>query len=143
MKALRISLFVLLVLILGLWMYGHHSRTDPQRAVTNFTQRASEWLTDGRLHIVFLGTGTSAPEADHAQSGLAFVADGQMILIDAGSGVVRNAEIMKLPLHKLTALFYTHLHPDHIDDTAALLDACWRNGCRHKVRILGPMGQSI
>jgi calcineurin-like phosphoesterase len=43
------------------------------------------------VEIVFLGTGTPVPNADRQGPSLAIVANGKAYIVDAGSGVVRQA----------------------------------------------------
>jgi len=97
-------------------------------------------LTDGHLHVVTVGTGSPALDADRVQSCLAVLADGAFILFDAGAASAWRAEQLRLPLADLNAVFLSHLHSDHIADLPLMANISWRYGRKHPLIVFGPEG---
>ncbi len=98
------------------------------------------------VEIVFLGTGTPAPNADRQGPSLAIVANGKAYLVDAGSGVVRQANsvfqrgIPGLRPAELDIAFLTHLHSDHTLGLPDLIFTPWIAERTKPLRLFGPEG---
>ena len=75
------------------------------------------------MELVFLGSGTGAPSARRGAPGLAVLTAGATILIDSGSGTLRQLERAGLSYNRLDHILYTHFHPDHTGDLVAYLFA--------------------
>ncbi len=97
--------------------------------------------------IVLLGTGT--PRADPKRSGpaTAILVNGKAYVVDAGTGIVRQAAagymrgIKELAPSNLETAFITHLHSDHTLGYPDLIFTTWIEGRRHKpLRVYGPAG---
>jgi len=99
-----------------------------------------EFLKDGKMHVITVGTGTPIPNPRRAQSCVAVIADGVFILFDAGAGAAQQADILGLPLSDLNAIFLTHLHSDHIADLPLMATKGWRYGRSSKLQVYGPIG---
>src|SRR6185503_8614158 len=86
---------------------------------------------DAPMQVVFLGTGTPVPDPARQGPSLAVVAGGHAYLVDAGSGVVRQAQaayrrgIAPLAVAGLDTAFLTHLHSDHTLGLADLILTPW------------------
>lgn len=96
--------------------------------------------------VVFLGTGMPRPDPGRQGPSLAVVANGQAYVVDAGTGVVRQAAaaysrgISALQAPKLDIAFLTHLHSDH---TLGLPDLILTPWVMHRVvplQLYGPVG---
>jgi ribonuclease Z len=94
--------------------------------------------------VVMLGTGTPVPDPNRAGPGIAVVHNGKAYLFDTGAGIVRNAikANMKLGIKALNPtniehVFYTHMHSDHINDFAELIQTVWWRKAT-KFQIYGP-----
>jgi ribonuclease Z len=65
------------------------------------------------------------------------IAGGRLYLVDAGPN---SAGATWLPLHRLTAVFLTHFHSDHIGDLGELNNNSWGLGRTTPLDIYGPPG---
>ena len=98
------------------------------------------------VEIVFLGTGSPVPNADRQGPSLAIVANGKAYLVDAGSGVVRQANsafqrgIPALRPPELDIAFLTHLHSDHTLGLPDLIFTPWIAERTKPLRLYGPDG---
>lgn len=98
------------------------------------------------VEIVFLGTGTPVPNADRQGPSLAIVANGKAYIVDAGSGVVRQANsafqrgILGLQPQELDIAFLTHLHSDHTLGLPDLILTPWVLDRAKPLRLYGPEG---
>ena len=104
------------------------------------TADAVETFPDG-LAVVLCGAGS--PLADPHRSGpcVAVVAGKQLYEVDAGDGAGRNLTRLGLPPGRVTALFLTHFHSDHIDGLGELTVLRWAGGSHHDpLPVVGPTG---
>lgn len=98
------------------------------------------------VEIVFLGTGSPVPNADRQGPSLAIVANGKAYLVDAGTGVVRQANsafqhgISALRPVDLDIAFLTHLHSDHTLGLPDLIFTPWIAGRTKPLILYGPEG---
>jgi len=97
-------------------------------------------LKDGKLHIFLLGSGGPLNNKIRVSSSIAVIGDGEFILFDVGPGTFRNADIMKLPISNLRAIFLTHFHSDHIGDLGEANMLSWVNGRKKPLEVYGPAG---
>jgi ribonuclease BN (tRNA processing enzyme) len=93
-------------------------------------------------YLVTLGT-NAGPAVPGPRKGIAtaVVVDGNTYLVDTGLGVVRQLAEAGLPGHMLRAVFFTHLHSDHVAELPATLLYQWGppvQGFVEPVHILGP-----
>ena len=128
------SLFITIVFIAAAIPFGAQS----QQSVPPASSKDVE--------IVFLGTGSPVPNADRQGPSLAIVASGKAYLVDAGSGVVRQANsafqrgIPGLQPHELDIAFLTHLHSDHTLGLPDLIFTPWVLDRTKPLRLYGPEG---
>lgn len=94
------------------------------------------------MKVTVLGSGTGVPSVERCSPGYLLEADGQNLLIDCGSGILRQLERIALPFHRLDALFISHTHADHIGDLTALVHAFRMPGLIRKApfHLYGPSG---
>lgn len=110
------------------------------------SQQATPPASSKDVEIVFLGTGTPVPNADRQGPSLAIVANGKAYLVDAGSGVVRQANsafqhgILGLQPHELDIAFLTHLHSDHTLGLPDIIFTPWIAERTKPLRLYGPEG---
>ncbi|MFO1115129.1 MAG: MBL fold metallo-hydrolase [Beijerinckiaceae bacterium] len=106
------------------------------------TRFQTAMLDDGAVHVWFCGTGSPQVERDRAQSCTAILAGGSFLIFDAGSGSGLKADLGNLPLGNLDAVFFTHLHSDHIVDLPVFMNHSWRYGRQKPLTVIGPAGTS-
>jgi len=73
-------------------------------------------------------------------SSIAVIAGGKFILVDVGPGSYRNADVLRLPVAQLSAIFLTHFHSDHIGDLGEANMMSWANGREKPIEVYGPKG---
>jgi len=96
--------------------------------------------------IVLLGTGTPRPQPDHEGPSIAVIVNGKAYLVDAGVGVVRQANAAyiggtsSLKVEDLKVAFITHLHSDHTLGLPDLIFTPWVMGRTAPLELYGPTG---
>jgi ribonuclease BN (tRNA processing enzyme) len=89
------------------------------------------------MRLTVVGCGTVVPEPDRACSSY-YVEHGETrALLDCGSGAVQALARLGLPWERLTHLFLTHFHADHVGSLPGLFFAL-RHGV-HPPRISAPL----
>ena len=97
------------------------------------------------MELVILGSGAAFPKGGSQvrnPAGYAAVLDGAILLFDLGFGNLRQLARAGLGLSRVTDVFLTHRHPDHVGDLSALLfllryEVKPKGG---RLRIWGPRG---
>jgi ribonuclease BN (tRNA processing enzyme) len=134
--------------VLGLWLSV--TAIALPLAGSAWGQNSSAALPDTRptTFVVFLGTGTPGPTPDRQGPSLAVVAGGKAYLVDAGVGVVRQADaayingVQALNPRGLSMAFVTHLHSDHTIGLPDLILTPWVMGRTAALELYGPPGIS-
>jgi len=75
------------------------------------------------MKLIVLGSGTCVPSAQRCSPGYYLETEDASILIDCGSGVLRQLDRAERAFSSLDAVFITHAHPDHIADLLPLIHA--------------------
>ena len=73
------------------------------------------------MEITFLGTGTIYPDPERRPSGLLLKHKGINLVFDSGPGTWFRLTEAKVDFRDIDAVFYTHMHLDHILDYPAYL----------------------
>jgi ribonuclease Z len=90
--------------------------------------------------VTLLGTGTPVPAIDRFGAATLIEAAGQHLLVDCGRGVTMRLAQAGVPASKITSLFLTHLHSDHVVGIPDLWLTGWVLGRTAALRIRGPEG---
>lgn len=97
-------------------------------------------LPDG-LHLMLCGSGSPMPDPTRAGPCVAVVAGKRLMIVDVGSGGVRNLAPRGLPVGRVEDVFITHFHSDHIDGLGELMLQRWAGGSRETpTPVHGPSG---
>jgi ribonuclease Z len=92
------------------------------------------------LRVVFLGTGGSVPTVKRSLSGLVLRLPREQLMFDCGEGVQRQMVKAKVGFHRLTKVFVSHMHGDHVLGLPGLLQTMALLGRERKLEVYGPEG---
>jgi ribonuclease Z len=96
---------------------------------------------DGDFRVTLLGTGVPTPVMDRFGPGTLVQVGGEVLLFDAGRGVLQRLFQLQPPLKEVRRLFLTHLHSDHLVGLPDLWLTGWLNGrSEEPLNIWGPRG---
>ncbi|MCL2863866.1 MAG: ribonuclease Z [Methanimicrococcus sp.] len=92
------------------------------------------------LKITFLGTGGALPSKERNPAAVMVNREGELLLFDCGEGAQRQMMFAKTGLVKISAIFLTHYHGDHILGLPGLLQTMGFFDREEKLEIYGPDG---
>ena len=90
--------------------------------------------------ITFLGTGGAVPTRSRNHPSVLINYKDENLLFDCGEGTQRQFRIAGLNPCKITRLFITHWHGDHVFGIPGLLQTLSLNGYNKKLYVYGPRG---
>ena len=90
------------------------------------------------LKVTFLGTGGSLPTTNRNPSAIAIQRGGELILFDCGEGTQQQMMRAKTGMMRLTSIFVTHFHADHILGIPGLIQTMAFQGRKEPLVIYGP-----
>ncbi len=106
----------------------------------NLSGEAFAKFGDG-LNVVLCGAGSPVPDPKRAGPCVAVIAGGRIMLVDTGAGAIRNLAPEGIPVGKVSGVFLTHFHSDHIDGLGELMLQRWGNGSHTApLPVHGPTG---
>ena len=71
-------------------------------------------LDDGLIHVILAGTGSPRIDAVRSHPCTAVVANGQLLIFDAGPRAVAQLALQGYPIMDVEYVFLTHMHSDHM-----------------------------
>ena len=93
------------------------------------------------LNLVLCGAGSPIPDPTRSGPCVAVIAGQRVMIVDVGSGSVRNLAPQGIPLGRISDVFITHFHSDHIDGLGELMMQRWGNGANETpLPVHGPSG---
>ena len=105
--------------------------------------RTPTQFSEDDLHVVFCGTGGPLLDANRAGPCTAIIAGGEIIIVDAGPGSWETIARLGLDVQKISSVFLTHLHSDHIGELGELFTMSWTMGRKKPLNVYGPNGTEI
>jgi ribonuclease Z len=100
----------------------------------------SALLAPDALRVLLCGTASPIPSPRRAEACTAVFAGGRMWIVDTGPGSWRNLGLRRVRGEAIGAIFYTHLHSDHIGELGEFNLQTWAAGRPAPLRVYGPDG---
>jgi ribonuclease Z len=100
----------------------------------------SRLLAPDALRVLLCGTASPIPSPRRAQACTAVFAGGRLWIVDTGPGSWRTLALRRVRGEAIGAVFYTHLHSDHIGELGEFNLQTWVAGRRGPLRVYGPDG---
>ena len=95
------------------------------------------------MEVTFLGTSSAVHSKDRNHPSIAVKAFGDVFLFDCGEGTQRQLLHTNVSPMKISKVFITHFHGDHILGLPGLLQSMSLNGRESKLTVYGPRGLNI
>ena len=97
-------------------------------------------LAPDALRVLLCGTSSPIPSARRAEACTAIFAGGRMWIVDTGPGSWRTLALRRVRGEAIGAVFYSHLHSDHIGELGEFNLQTWAAGRPGPLRVYGPDG---
>ena len=92
------------------------------------------------MEVTFFGTSSAVHSKDRNHPSIALKAFGDVFLFDCGEGTQRQLLFTNVSPMKISKVFITHFHGDHILGLPGLLQSMSLNGRESKLTVYGPRG---
>lgn len=92
------------------------------------------------MEIIFLGTSSAVPTLERNHPSIALRAFAEVMLFDCGEGTQRQLIEVKISPMKITKIFISHFHGDHILGLGGLIQSLGFRGREKDLDIYGPKG---
>ena len=103
--------------------------------------RNMSWLlAPDAMRVLLCGTSSPIPSVYRAEACTAVFAGGRMWIVDTGPGSWRTLALRRIRGEAIGAVFYTHLHSDHIGELGEFNLQTWVAGRPGPLRVYGPEG---
>jgi ribonuclease Z len=90
------------------------------------------------MQVILLGTGAALPTPERRTSATAILYEGEMFLFDCGEGTQLQLRKAGLRHGRLSRIFITHMHGDHVIGIMGLLMTMELSGRERPVELYGP-----
>jgi ribonuclease Z len=112
-----------------------------ESAIENIAAPSSYLPEEDALTAVVCGSRSPINDPARAETCILIQAGNDIYIFDTGGGSIANLHNWHTPWDRVKAIFYSHLHSDHIFDIADFHQATWINGGRKsKQKVYGPEG---
>ncbi len=92
------------------------------------------------MELVLLGTGNPMFNPARCGAGYLIIAGDHQAVVDLGWGASRRINAANMTQAGVGTVCYTHMHSDHITDTADFFMQRWTGGATEPLRVYGPEG---
>ena len=145
MRRILWALLALAVAVVGGGTLALRSRGVQDAIVTRIAKRrigrnTSGLLARDALRVLLCGTSSPIPSPRRAEACTAVFAGGRMWIVDTGPGSWRTLALRRIRGEAIGAVFYTHLHSDHIGELGEFNLQTWAAGRPGPLRVYGPDG---
>ena len=145
MRRILWVLLALAVAVVGGGAFALRLRGVQDAIVTRIAQRrigrnTSGLLAPDALRVLLCGTSSPIPSPRRAEACTAVFAGGRMWIVDTGPGSWRTLALRRVRGEAIGAVFYTHLHSDHIGELGEFNLQTWVAGRPGALRVYGPDG---
>src|SRR5712692_2501662 len=145
MRRILWALLALAVAVVGAGTLALRSAGVQDAIVTRIAQRRigrdmSGLLARDALRVLLCGTASPIPSPRRAEACTAVFAGGRMWVVDTGPGSWRTLALRRIRGEAIGAVFYTHLHSDHIGELGEFNLQTWVAGRPGPLRVYGPDG---
>jgi len=139
------TLLVLTAGVVGAGALALRSRAVQDALVTRIAHRRigrdmSGLLAPDALRVLLCGTASPIPSSRRAEACTAVFAGGRMWIVDTGPGSWRTLALRRVRGEAIGAVFFTHLHSDHIGELGEFNLQTWVAGRPGPLRVYGPDG---
>jgi ribonuclease Z len=90
------------------------------------------------MQVILLGTGAALPTPERCTSATAVLYEGEMLLFDCGEGTQLQLRKAGLRHGRLSRIFITHMHGDHVIGIMGLLMTMELSGRERPIELYGP-----
>ena len=112
-----------------------------ESAIENIAAPSSYLPEEDALTAVVCGSRSPINDPARAETCILIQAGNDIYIFDTGGGSIANLHNWHTPWDRVKAIFYSHLHSDHIFDIADFHQETWINGGRKsKQKVYGPEG---
>src|SRR2546427_516694 len=145
MRRILWALLALAVAVVGAGALALRSRGVQDAIVTRIAQRrigrdTSGLLARDALRVLLCGTASPIPSPRRAEACTAVFAGGRLWIVDTGPGSRPAPAPPRIRGEAIGAVFYTHLHSDHIGELGEFNLQTWAAGRPGPLRVYGPDG---
>ena len=141
LKYLSLILVILVITIFILLRQPAFQDRLLESAIENLAAPSSYLPEEDALTAVVCGSRAPINDPARAEACILVQAGKDIFIFDTGGGSIANLNNWNTPWNRVKAIFYTHLHSDHIFDIADFHQATWINGGRNsKQKVFGPEG---
>jgi ribonuclease Z len=92
------------------------------------------------MELIFLGTSSAIPTSYRNHSAIILKAFGETMLFDCGEGTQLQMSKAKISPMKISKIFLTHFHGDHILGLPGIIQSMAFRGRKNPLHIFGPKG---
>ncbi len=145
MRRILWALLALVVAVVGAGALAVWSPRLQDAIVSRIARRrigrdTSGLLAPDALRVLLCGTASPIPSPQRAEACTAVFAGGRMWIVDTGPGSWRTLALRRVRGEAIGAVFFTHLHSDHIGELGEFNMQTWVAGRPGPLRVYGPDG---
>jgi ribonuclease Z len=145
MRRILWALLALAVIVVGAGLVAFRSPSVQDAIVARIARQRigrdmSGLLKPDALRILLCGTSSPIPSPGRAEACTAIFAGGRMWIVDTGPGSWRTLALRRIRGEAIGAIFYTHLHSDHIGELGEFNLQTWAAGRPEPLHVYGPEG---